>query len=121
MVYKAAAAAVAAAENGDADAAEPEREPRPTGVLTIAGRRPELGRDRPVLGRSKDSAVQVSDPNVSRRHAELRREGDGYVLVDLDSTNGVEVDGKRVKRVELRDGCRFTIGSTEAVFSEELA
>jgi hypothetical protein len=122
MVYKAAPAGNDGAGGAlPAAEAEPAQEARATGVLTIAGRRHELGRDRTVLGRSKDSDVQVSDPNVSRRHAEVRREGDGYVLVDLDSTNGVEVDGKRVKRVELRDGCRFTIGSTEAVFSEELA
>jgi hypothetical protein len=100
---------------------EPEPEPRPTAVLTIAGHRHELAADRVVVGRSKDCGIQVADPNVSRRHAEIRREGDAYVLLDLDSTNGVEVDGKRVKRLELRDGSRFTIGSTEVAFSEELA
>ena len=47
--------------------------------------------ERVVLGRSKDADVQVADPNVSRRHAELRQEGATYWLVDLDSTNGVEV------------------------------
>ena len=41
-----------------------------------------------VLGRSKDADLQVPDPNVSRRHAELRQEGATYWLVDLDSTNG---------------------------------
>jgi pSer/pThr/pTyr-binding forkhead associated (FHA) protein len=89
-------------------------------VLTIAGHRHELAADRVVVGRSKDCGIQVADPNVSRRHAEIRRDGDAFVLVDLDSTNGVEVDGKRVKRLELRDGSRFTIGSTEVAFSEEL-
>jgi pSer/pThr/pTyr-binding forkhead associated (FHA) protein len=42
------------------------------------------------------------------------------VLLDLDSTNGVEVGGKRVRRLELGNGSRFTIGSTEVVFSEEV-
>jgi pSer/pThr/pTyr-binding forkhead associated (FHA) protein len=74
-----------------------------------------------VIGRSKDCDIQLSDPNVSRRHAEVRREGKSYTLVDLDSTNGIEVDGKQVKRLELHDGSRFTIGSTEIVFSEELS
>jgi hypothetical protein len=90
-------------------------------VLTIAGQRHELNGERTVMGRSKDCDIQVSDPNVSRRHAEVRREGNSYTLVDLDSTNGVEVDGKHVKRLELHDGSRFTIGSTEIVFSEELS
>jgi hypothetical protein len=104
-------------EDGAAAAGEPPPG-RLAAVLAIAGRRYELGGERTLIGRSKDCDVQVSDPNVSRRHAEIRRDGDVYVLVDLDSTNGVEVDGKRVKRVELRDGLRFTIGSTEVVFEE---
>src|SRR5581483_9815330 len=99
---------------------EPEREARPAAVLTIARRRHELAGERAGIGRSKDCDVQVSDPNVSRRHAELRRDAGGWVLVDLDSTNGVEAGGKRVKRLDLHDGSRFTIGSTEVAFSEEL-
>ena len=97
-----------------------QEEARHVAVLSIAGQRHELTGDRAVLGRSKDCEVQVSDPNVSRRHAEVRRDGGSYLLVDLDSTNGIEVNGKRVKRLELRDGSRFTLGSTEVIFSEEL-
>ena len=74
-----------------------------------------------MLGRSKDCDVKVEDPNVSRRHAEIRQEGATYWLVDLDSTNGIEVDGRRVKRLKLEDGTRFTVGSTEITFSRELA
>ncbi len=58
-------------------------------------------------------------PNVSRRHAEVRPDGlDGWTVVDLDSTNGIEVDGKRVKELALTDGTRFTIGTTEVSFSQ---
>ena len=63
--------------------------------------------------------VQIPDPNISRRHAELRQEGATWWLVDLDSTNGIEVRGKRVKRLKLENGTRFTIGSTELVFRLE--
>jgi hypothetical protein len=119
MVYKAVPPQPEEAD-GAAAAEEPPPEPRPTAALTIAGRRHELDGERTVIGRSKDCDIQVSDPNVSRRHAEIRRDGDAYVLVDLDSTNGVEVNGKRVKRLDLSDGSRFTIGSTEVVFSEEV-
>ena len=93
---------------------------REVAVLAWEGKRQELEKRRVVIGRSKDADVQVTDPNVSRRHAELRQEGATYWLVDLDSTNGVEVGGKRVKRLKLEDGSRFTIGSTEIVFSREL-
>ena len=121
MVYK--AVAPPPEEDGDAAPEEPEppEEEQPAAALVIAGRRHELDGDRTVIGRSRDCDVQVGDPNVSRRHAEVRREGGSYVLLDLDSTNGIEVGGKRVKRLELSDGSRFTIGSTEVVFSEELA
>ena len=54
-------------------------------------RRHELDGARLVLGRSKDCDIQVDDPNVSRRHAEVRQEGATFWLVDLDSTNGIEV------------------------------
>jgi hypothetical protein len=93
---------------------------REIAVLTWEGKRQEISKRRLVIGRSKDVDVQVTDPNVSRRHAEVRQEGATYWLVDLDSTNGVEVRGKRVKRLKLEDGTRFTIGSTEIAFSREL-
>ena len=89
------------------------------GVLSFAGDRVEVTKDRAVVGRSKDADIQVDDPNVSRRHAELRHEGSAYWLVDLDSTNGIEVRGKRTRRLKLEDGTRFTIGSTEVTFSRE--
>ncbi len=89
-------------------------------ALEIEGRSHEVLERRVVIGRSRECDIQVSDPNVSRRHAELRQEGATYWLVDLGSTNGIEVDGHREKRVKLEHGTRFTIGSTEAVFSREL-
>jgi hypothetical protein len=94
-------------------------EVREVAVLRWNGERHEIDRGRVVLGRSKDADLQVVDPNVSRRHAELRQEGDAYWLIDLDSTNGVEVRGKRVKRLKLEEGTRFTLGSTEIAFSRE--
>ncbi|MGZ8783179.1 MAG: FHA domain-containing protein, partial [Gaiellaceae bacterium] len=54
--------------------------------------------------------------NVSRRHAELRREGPAWWLVDLDSTNGTELNGKRAKRAKLEDGDTITLGATDLVF-----
>ena len=94
---------------------------REVAVLSWDGRTMRVEKRRVVLGRSKDADIQLADPNVSRRHAEVRREGESYVLVDLDSTNGVEVAGRRVTRLELEEGARFTIGATELVFSRESA
>jgi len=78
-----------------------------------------IDRRRLVIGRSRDCDVQLADPNVSRRHAELRQEGASYWIVDLDSTNGVEVNGRRLKRAKLEDGDRVTLGSTDIVFHRE--
>ena len=97
---------------------EPERE---QAKLVIDGTPYDVAKRRVVIGRSKDCDIQLADPNVSRRHAEVRRDGTSFLLVDLDSTNGIEVDGNRVRRLELHDGEHFTIGSTEIVFSEELS
>ena len=85
-------------------------------ALTMNGVRHELTQRRVVLGRSKDVDLQVPDPNVSRRHAEVVQEGSAYWIVDLDSTNGIEVNGRKQKRAKLADGDRITLGSTELVF-----
>jgi hypothetical protein len=87
--------------------------------LTVDGTRHEVKRNRATLGRSRDCDIQLSDANVSRRHAELRQEGASYWIVDLGSTNGIEVNGKRVKRAKLRDGDKVRLGSTDVVFTRE--
>src|SRR4051812_10254681 len=87
--------------------------------LVNGGDRRELTSDRAVIGRSRECEVQIADPNVSRQHAELRREGESYVIVDLGSTNGIEVNGRRVKRATLEPGDRIALGQTELVFERE--
>ena len=92
---------------------------REVAVLSWNDERRVLDQKRSVLGRSRDADVQIEDPNVSRRHAEIVQEGSVYWLVDLGSTNGTEVDGKRVSRARLGDGSRFTVGETTLTFSTE--
>ena len=74
-----------------------------------------------MIGRSRDCDIQLNDANVSRRHAELRQEGAAYWIVDLDSTNGTEVNGRRLKRAKLKAGDQITVGSTRLVFGQETA
>ena len=90
-------------------------------TLTMDGIRHEVDKRRFVLGRSKECDVQLTDPNVSRRHAELRQEGLAYWLIDLDSTNGSQVNGQRTARAKLESGDVITIGSTDLVFERRLA
>jgi hypothetical protein len=90
-------------------------------TLTVNGAQHEVDKRRVVIGRSKDCDVQLPDPNVSRRHAELRQEGSAYWLIDLDSTNGSQVNGSRTARAKLESGDRITVGSTELVFERRPA
>ena len=88
-------------------------------TLSWNGSSHEVKQRRVVIGRSRDCDIQLADSNVSRRHAELRQEGASYWIVDLGSTNGLEVNGKRVKRAKLRSGDTITLGSTELTFARE--
>ena len=81
----------------------------------------EVTKQRTTLGRSRECDVQIEDPSASRRHAELRQEGTAYWIVDLDSTNGLEVNGLRVQRAKLDHGDKITIGSTELAFRRDVS
>lgn len=69
-----------------------------------------------VIGRLSTNDVVLADPNVSRRHAELRKDGERWMLVDLGSTNGTLVNGKPAREQHLGSGDRLTFGKTELVF-----
>jgi hypothetical protein len=92
---------------------------REVAVLTWDGQTKRVDKRRVLLGRSRECDIQVEDANVSRRHAELRQEGASYWIVDLESTNGIEVNGRRVKRAKLDSGDSFTVGSTDITFTTE--
>ncbi len=92
---------------------------REVAVLSWDGETKRVDKRRVVLGRSRECDIQVEDANVSRRHAELRQEGTTYWIVDLDSTNGIEVNGRRVKRAKLESGDSFTVGETLVTFTTE--
>lgn len=69
-----------------------------------------------VIGRSRRCDIVIDDPNVSRQHAELRSEDNGFVVRDLDSTNGLRVNHRPVKQAVLQYGDRIELGTTELVF-----
>jgi hypothetical protein len=76
----------------------------------------ELEQRRTVVGRSRECDIRLTDPNVSRKHAELRNENGAYWVIDLGSTNGLEVNGRRVQRAKLANGDVIAMGSTELTF-----
>lgn len=74
--------------------------------------------DGPVtrLGRHPDSDISLDDISVSRRHAEIRRDSDEYVVRDVGSLNGTYVNQKRVDSVVLQQGDEILIGRFRLLF-----
>lgn len=84
----------------------------PGSLLLPTGDRVPLGEYVVSIGRQNDCTIVLADPNVSRRHAEVRPSGDGFVLADLGSTNGSKVNGVRVAEHQLIDGDELRFGNT---------
>jgi hypothetical protein len=87
-------------------------------VLNWAGGRHVIDRRAVVLGRSRECDVVLDDRSVSRRHAELVRHGDGFLLRDLDSTNGSAVNGKRIREAAVEPGDDITVGTVALTFEQ---
>jgi len=74
--------------------------------------------DRAVVGRLATCEISLTDVNVSREHAAFEREGMGWAMRDLGSTNGTMVNGTKITRQRLRDGDMIVIGITELIYHE---
>jgi DNA-binding NtrC family response regulator len=70
-----------------------------------------------TIGTLPENSLVLSDPTVSRKHASVEETSSGYILHDLDSTNGTFLDNVRVREGYLQAGSRFRLGQTEMVFS----
>jgi diguanylate cyclase (GGDEF)-like protein len=68
--------------------------------------------ERSVIGRGERTDIRVVDDGISREHAAIERDAGKLVLVDLGSTNGTYCNGTRVKRHDLTDGDKISIGAT---------
>jgi pSer/pThr/pTyr-binding forkhead associated (FHA) protein len=90
----------------------------PRGTLVVAGEPYALGERALVIGRAQECDITLDDPSVSRRHAEVRIEGDGFAITDLGSTNGTQLNGQRVQTARLAPGDRISIGQTELRFEQ---
>ncbi|MGH9206333.1 MAG: FhaA domain-containing protein, partial [Acidimicrobiales bacterium] len=88
----------------------------PASLMLADGQRVELRQGTLTIGRMPDCGIVLADPNVSRHHAELRRQGSDSILVDLGSTNGTKVNGAAIDQRRLVDGDQITIGTTSLRF-----
>jgi two-component system NtrC family sensor kinase len=81
------------------------------------GVRFELEQKTVGVGRDASNAVQIHDTEVSRQHAEIRRDETSYVLADLNSSNGTFVNGNRVREHPLASGDQVQVGGTLMLFT----
>ncbi|MHB8858563.1 MAG: FhaA domain-containing protein [Thermoleophilia bacterium] len=89
-------------------------------TLTVGEQAFQVTKRVVLIGRSRQCDLVLTDPNVSRRHAELRQRGNDYMIVDLDSTNGVEIKGQKVKSRALENGDEMIMGTTRVRFERQL-
>jgi hypothetical protein len=84
---------------------------------TVAER--ELSTGRFIIGRTPDNDLQIDSKYISRHHAQIITSGHGSVVEDLNSTNGIYVRAKRVRRRMLNDGDVVQIGQHEVMYFDE--
>lgn len=82
------------------------------------GRSIPLTGERLVIGRLDACDICLEDRNASREHAAIVRDGAGWAVMDLGSTNGTLLNGERAERARLREGDIVTVGVTEFVFHD---
>jgi FhaA, N-terminal domain/FHA domain len=99
--------------------APPPQAPAGRALLVGEGKRTVLSGSRVLIGRSRDCDLTLDDPNVSRRHAELRNEDGHWLVADLGSTNGVKVNGRRVEEAVLQPGDELALGLARLSFELE--
>jgi Protein of unknown function (DUF3662)/FHA domain len=98
----------------------PARPRAQTALLLIEGRRVVIGQEGATIGRGRQADIVLNDPNVSRQHAEIRPRGSSWVIDDLGSTNGSQLNGRRIDGPEvLRPGDEIELGASVMTFTLE--
>ena len=89
----------------------------PAAALVLQdGSRITVGEDPVLIGRAPECDVELADSTVSRRHAEVVRDGDAWFVRDLGSSNGTKVNGSGVTDQMLRDGDEIRLGAVSFRF-----
>jgi type II secretory pathway predicted ATPase ExeA len=81
----------------------------------------ELTPGRLVIGRTADNDLQIDSKFISRHHCQIVTQPDACLIEDLNSTNGIYVQSKRVRRHNLNDGDVVTVGQHEIMYIDERA
>jgi two-component system NtrC family sensor kinase len=83
------------------------------------GKRYLLNKAELLIGRDESCDVCIRDLEASRKHCRITRQGAGFFVTDLDSSNGTYLNGNRVNHLALESGDQIRIGSTEITFQRE--
>jgi pSer/pThr/pTyr-binding forkhead associated (FHA) protein len=79
----------------------------------------ELKPGRLVIGRTADNDLQIDSKFISRHHCQIVTQADACLIEDLNSTNGIYVQSKRVRRHNLNDGDVVQVGQHEIMYIDE--
>ncbi len=79
----------------------------------------ELKPGRLVIGRTPDNDLQIDSKFISRHHCQIVTQADSCLIEDLNSTNGIYVQSKRVRRYNLNDGDVVQVGQHEIMYIDE--
>ncbi|HBA82623.1 MAG TPA: hypothetical protein DCZ95_00885 [Verrucomicrobia bacterium] len=85
----------------------------------VKGKTFQIDRTEITIGRSKDNVIVLDNPTVSGHHCSVAREGDQYLLRDLESTNGTRLNAKDVTQSPLKPKDLIQAGSVEFLFDAE--
>jgi len=81
-----------------------------------AGRRVSVENERFLVGKDDACDLAIADPTVSRKHFEILKKGDSFLIRDLDSTNGTVLNGTRIREAFLSPSSRISMGNVEMIF-----
>ena len=99
------------------EAAVPSRQ-RPTLYLIFNGQRYRIDREKFVIGRgSQETDLTIRDGNISRKHSAIIFHNGHFFIKDLDSTNGIEYNGKRIEHKRIEEGDTFYLCDYEIRFT----
>jgi Protein of unknown function (DUF3662)/FHA domain len=95
----------------------------PASLVLVQGGQPirtwPLAAAELTIGRAEQSDISLADPGVSRNHARVVREGDDFIVEDLRSTNGTQVNGQPIRRRRLANGDLLKLASSTLQFRRE--